>query len=240
MQSPADNTSTSKSEQLDFIAAITHELKTSLTAIIASAELIADELHLEDGSVQWRLLQSIIRNAHRLNERVTSLADMPRQQFQDFQFNPEPVDITGIIENVAERLHPRIQSKKQELILDLPDSLPQVHADPGHLEQILLTLIANAGKFSVEKGKIKVSAWQDDRTNLVTQVSDTCGGIPPEEQERIFEAHYQVQKTDGRGGLGLTIARFLVELHGGKIWLAGQTGQGCSFFFSLPMARSKS
>jgi len=238
MQSPADNASTPESEQLDFISAITHELKTSLTAIIASAELISGELHPDEGSVQWRLLQSIIRNAHRLNERVTSLADLPRQQFQDFQFHPEPVDIAGIIKNVAERIHPRIQSRRQTMVLDIPDSLPLVNADPGHLEQILLTLIANACKFSVEEGEIKVSVWQDDRTNLVTQISDTCGGIPPEEQERIFEAHYQIQKTDGRGGLGLTIARFLVELHGGKIWLAGQTGPGCSFFFSLPMARS--
>lgn len=238
MQSPADNVSKQDSEHVDFVAAITHELKTSLTAIIASAELITDELQVDDGSVQWRLLQSIIRNAHRMNERVTSLADMPRQQMQDFKFHPEPVDITEVIHNVGERIHPRIQSRRQSLALDLPDSLPLVRADHGHLEQTLLTLISNASKFSPEGGSIKVRVWQADRANLVTQVSDTCGGIPPEEEERVFEAHYQIQKSNGKGGLGLTIARFLVELHGGKIWLVGQTGPGCSFFFSLPIARS--
>ena len=238
MQSPPDNASKQDIEQVDFVSAITHELKTSLTAIIASAELIADELHVSEGSVQWRLLQSIIRNAHRLNERVTSLAEMPRPRMQGFQFRPESVDITQVASNVAERIHPRIQSRRQSLTLDIPDSLPLVRADPEHLEQVLLTLVANASKFSPEEGRIKVSAWQDDRENLVTQVSDTCGGIPPQEQERVFEAYYQVQRSDGRGGLGLTIAKFLVELHGGKIWLASQTGPGCSFFFSTPIARS--
>jgi signal transduction histidine kinase len=238
MQLPADNVSKQDNEHVDFVAAITHELKTSLTAIIASAELITDELHVDEGSVQWRLLQSIIRNAHRMNERVTSLSDMPRQQMQDFKFHPEPVDITEVIHNVGERIHPRIQSRRQTLALDLPDSLPLVRADHGHLEQTLLTLISNASKFSPEGGSIKVRVWQADRTNLVTQVSDTCGGIPPEEEDRVFEAHYQIQKSNGKGGLGLTIAKFLVELHGGKIWLVGQTGPGCSFFFSLPIARS--
>lgn len=238
MQSPADNASKPDSEQVDFVSAITHEMKTSLTAIIASAELIADDLHMDEGGVHWRLTQSIIRNAHRLNERVTSLAEVPRHQMQSFQFRPVAVDIGEVTSNVAERIHPRVQSRRQSLTLDMPDSLPQVWADPEHLEQILLTLVANACKFSPEEGRIKVSAWQDDRANLVIQISDTCGGIPAEERERIFEAHYQIQKSDGKGGLGLTIAKFLVELHGGKIWLAGQTGPGCSFFFSLPMARS--
>jgi len=235
MQSPADNASVQNSEQIDFVAAITHELKTSLTAIIASAELIADELHVSESSVQWRLLQSIIRNAHRLNERVTSLADMPRSQTQDFQFRPQAVDIAQVAGSVVERIHPRVQSRKQSLTLDIPDSLPLVRADPGYLEQVLLHLVANASKFSPEEGSIEVSVRQEDRSNVVTRVSDTCGGIPPEEQERVFEAYYQVRKGDGKGGLGLTIARFLVELHGGKIWLEGQTGPGCSFFFSIPV-----
>ena len=157
---------------------------------------------------------------------------------QNVQFRPESVDIAQVAGNVAERIHPGIQTRRQSLTLDIPDHLPLVRADPEHLEQVLLTLVANASKFSPEEGSIKVSIWQDDRGNLITQVSDTCGGIPPEEQERVFEAYYQVQRSEGKGGLGLTIARFLVELHGGKIWLAGQTGPGCSFFFSIPMARS--
>jgi len=221
-------------EKIDFVSAITHELKTSLTAIIVSAELLADELPLKDESVHWKLIQSIIRNAHRLNERVSFFAEMPRPPMDDFQFQPEPVEIGQIINSVVTRLHPTIQGRRQSLTLELPDSLRPAKADKQHLEQILLTLIANASKFSLEEGKIKVSAWQND--SLVIQINDSCGGLPAEEEERIFLPHYQIHQGDGKGGLGLTIAKFLVELHGGMIRLKGKDGLGCSFFFSLPMA----
>jgi signal transduction histidine kinase len=216
---------------------MTHELKTSLTAIIASAELIADELHPDEGSVQWTLLQAIIRNAHRLDESVTFFAQMPRQPIQDFQFRPEAVDIGPVIRDVVTRIHPRIQARKQTLELEIPDSLPSVRADKQHLGQILLLLTANATKFSPDRGSIKISVWQQDREALVVQISDSCGGIPVEEQENIFKPHYQIGRSDGEGGLGLTIAKFLVELHGGKIWVESQIGCGCSFFISLPLFR---
>jgi signal transduction histidine kinase len=223
-------------EQIDFVAAITHELKTSLTAIIASAELMADDLNPAEGSPRWQLIQSIIRNAHRLNEKVTDFAEVPRPQISDFQFNPEPLAIDQVIGDVASRIHPALQSRRQSLTLAAPDSLPPVHADRRHLEQLLLTLISNASKFSPFDGEITVTAWQHDEDQLVTRVSDCCGGIPEEETERVFQPHYQIQRTDSKGGLGLAIARFLVELHGGRIWLVGRTGTGCSFFFSLPLA----
>jgi signal transduction histidine kinase len=227
-------------ERVDFVAAITHELKTSLTAIIASVEILAEELQLDDQSVHWKLIQSIIRNAHRLNERVSFFAEMPRPPMENFQFQPEPVNIGQIVNSVATRLHPRIQSKRQAFIVDLPESLPLARADKQHLEQIMLMLIANASNYSTEEGKIRISAWKNSKDNIVIQVNDTCGGIPTEEEERIFLPHYQIKRTDGKGGLGLAITKFLVELHGGKIWLKSKDGQGCSFFFSLPIAEEVS
>ena len=232
-----NNMGNQDSTQVDFVAAMTHELKTSLTAIIASADLIADELHPDEGSVQWKLLQAIIRNAHRLDERVTFFAQMPRQPMQDFQFRPEPVDIGQVIGDVVTRIHPRIQARKQTLQLEIADSLPPVRADKQHLGQILLLLTANATKFSAVGGSITISAWQQDRDNQVIRISDSCGGIPVEEQELIFKPHYQIGRSDGEGGLGLTIAKFLVELHKGKIWVESQMGYGCSFFVSLPLFR---
>jgi signal transduction histidine kinase len=225
-------------EKVDLVATITHELKTSLTAIIASAELLADELHPGDEeSPHWKLIQSIIRNAHRLNERVSYFAELPRQPMETFEFKPEPVEIKEILNNVVTRLHPRIQARRQSLTTKLPDSLPRAHADKQHLEQIMLTLVSNASKFSPEGGKIEVSSWRYDSASLVVRISDTCGGIPLEEQERIFRPHYQIKRTNGKGGLGLAIAKFLVELHEGKIWVKSQMGHGCSFFFTIPLAR---
>jgi len=208
-------------ERVDFVAAITHELKTSLTAIIASVEILAEELQLDEQSVHWKLIQSIIRNAHRLNERVSFFAEMPRPPMENFQFQPAPVNIEHIVNSVATRLHPRIQSRRQSFIVDLPDSLPLARADKQHLEQIMLMLISNASNYSTEEGKIRVTAWKNGK-------------------DRIFLPHYQIKRTDGKGGLGLAITKFLVELHGGKIWLKGRDGQGCSFFFSLPIAEEVS
>lgn len=224
-------------EKVDLVSAITHELKTSLTAIIASAELLADELRPSENSAYWKLIQSIIRNAHQLNERVSFFAELPRPPMETFQFQPEPVEIGEIINNVTTRLHPQIKSRRQSFTLKLPSSLPPAKADRQQLEQIVLTLISNASNFSPEGGKIEVSAWQYDSGSLVVRISDTCGGIPLDEQERIFRPHYQIKRSDGKGGLGLAIARFLVELHEGKIWVKSQMGHGCSFFFTLPLAK---
>ncbi len=237
-------------EKLDFVAATIHELKTSLTAIIVSAELLADEIQSDEKSVLGRLIQSIIRNAHHIDERLSLLSETGGLLAENSRFHPEPVEIGQVIRNVATQLYPEIQSRRQSLTLEVPDSLPPAKADRQYLEQILLTLIANASKFTAEKSQIKVSVCQDDE-NLVVQVSDTGVGIPAEEQERIFQPYYQVNRDKGRqtirlgegrrhsdSGLGLAIAKSLVELHGGKIWLKSIVGQGSSFFFSLPTAVS--
>ena len=224
----------------EFTSATTHELKTSLTAIIASAELLSDEFQLDKKSVSGRLIQSIIRNAHSIDERLSHFSEMAQLLAGDLRLQLEPVEIGQVIHDIAVRFYPKIRGRKQSLTVELPDSLPLVKADRQYLEEILLTLIANASKFTPERGKIKVGAQQDGES-LVVQVSDTGMGIPAEEQERIFQPYYQINR-DGEGkktgsGLGLAITKSLVELHGGKIWLKSIVGQGSTFAFSLPIAR---
>jgi len=226
-------------EKMEFISTTTHELKTSLTAIIASAELLNDELQLDKKSVSGRLIQSIIRNAHSIDERLSRFSEMAELLAGDFRLQLEPVEIKRVIHDVATRFYPRIRSRNQSLTVELPGSLPLVKADRQYLEEILLALVANASKFTPERGRIKVSARQDGES-LVLQVSDTGVGIPTEEQERISQPYYQINR-DGEGkktgsGLGLAITKSLVELHGGKIWLESIVGQGSTFAFSLPIA----
>ncbi len=223
---------------MEFISATTHELKTSLTAIIASAELLSDELQLDKKSVSGRLIQSIIRNAHSIDERLSRFPEMAKLLAGDLRLQLEPVEIGQVIHNVATRFYPRIRSRSQSLTVELPNSLPLVKADRQYLEEILLALVANASKCTPERGKIKVGARQDGES-LVVQVSDTGVGIPTEEQERIFQPYYQI-KQDGEGkktgsGLGLAITKSLVELHGGKIWVESEPGKGSTFAFSLPL-----
>ena len=233
-------------EKLDFLAATIHDLKTFLTAIIVSAELLADELKPDDKSALQRLIQSIIRNAHSIDERLSDIGKTSGLLVVNSRFQPQPVEVGQVIRNVTAQLYPEIQSRRQSLTPEVPDFLPPVRADRQYLEQILLTLVANASKFTPEEGQIRVSVSQDG-DNLTVQVSDTGVGIPAEEQEKIFQPYYQVGRSTGHqtvpmgegrkhtdSGLGLAIAKFLVELHGGKIWLKSTVGQGSSFFFSLP------
>jgi len=237
-----------KGKRIYFLDAAMHELKTPLTAIIVSAELLADELKPNEKSVLGRLIQSIIRNAHSIDEKLSLISETGGLLPDGTRFHPQSVPIREIIQNVATQLYPRLQSKKQSLSLELPDSLPQAKADKQYLEQILLALVINASKFTAEEGKITVGTYQEAE-NLIVEVRDTGVGIPEDEQTRIFQPYYQVRqgkalqtahpgerKSQSDSGLGLAIAKFLVELHGGKLWLKSQVGQGSSFFFSLPIA----
>lgn len=237
-------------ETLDFVAAAAHELKTPLTAIIVSAELLANELQPDEKSVLDRLIQSIIRNAHSIDERIPVILETGSLIAEYSHFNPERVEIKQVIQNVADQLYPEIQNKRQSLTLEIADALPPAKADRQYLEQILLTIITNASKFTGNEGQITVHANQDIR-GLIVRVSDTGIGIPAGEQEQIFQPYYQVNiKTDNPdtetgeaekpagNGLGLAIAKFLVELQGGTIWVESTVGIGSSFFFSLPMVVS--
>lgn len=220
-------------KRIGFGDATVHELKTLLTAIIVSAELLADELQMYPKSMSLRLTQNIIRNAHSLDEKLTNFSEMAGLLAGDFSFQPEQIKIEPVIHSVTAQLYPIMQSKKQALAVELPPSLPPVKSHRQYLEQILLNLLTNASKFTPEGGKITVSASQNDKS-LVIEVADNGMGIPADKQELIFQPYYQVN--GGRGsGLGLAITKLLVELHGGKIWLESGSGQGSHFFFSLPL-----
>lgn len=220
-------------KRIDFGDATIHELKTSLTAIIVSAELLADELQLDPKGVPARLTQNIVRNARYLDEKLTNFSEMVGLLAGDFPFQPEALEIREVIHSVTAQLYPIIQSKRQSLSLELPASPPPVKAHRQYLEQILQNLLTNASKFTPEEGKITIGACRDNKS-LVIKVTDSGIGIPAKEQKLIFQPYYQVNGGNG-SGLGLAITKLLVELHGGKIWLESIMGKGSSFFFSLPL-----
>jgi len=229
----ADQITEQGEKRIGFGDATVHELKTLLTAIIVSAELLSDELQMYPKSMSLRLTQNIIRNAHSLDEKLTNFSEMAGLLAGDFSFQPEQIEIEPVIHSVTAQLYPIMQSKKQSLAVELPASLPPVKSHRQYLEQILLNLLTNASKFTPEGGKITVSASQNDKS-LVIEVADNGMGIPADKQELIFQPYYQVN--GGRGsGLGLAITKLLVELHGGNIWLESGSGQGSHFFFSLPL-----
>src|SRR4030042_947614 len=230
---------TQNNQSLHLTDAIMHELKTSLTAIIVSAELLADQLNPEEKSVLDRLIQSIIRNARSIDGRLAILSGAEGLLLDNSKFQPKPVNVSETIQDVVSQLYPEIQKRSQKIILDIPDDLPAVRADSQYLEQIFLTLMGNAVKFTGDEGTIKLIIYREAIT-LTVQVSDNGIGIPEKEQELVFQPYYQVNQRKGSTnigqGLGLAIAKLLVELHGGKIWVESKFGQGSTFSFTLPMA----
>jgi signal transduction histidine kinase len=230
---------TQNNQSLHLTDAIMHELKTSLTAIIVSAELLDAQLNPEDKSVLDRLIQSIIRNARSIDSRLAILSEAEGLLLDNSKFQPRPVNVSEIIQDVISQLYPETQKRSQKLILNIPDGIPAVRADSQYLEQIFLTLMGNAVKFTGNEGTIKLSMYREGMT-LTVQVSDNGIGIPEKEQELVFQPYYQVNQRKGTTntgqGLGLAIAKLLVELHGGKIWVESKFGQGSTFSFTLPMA----
>jgi len=224
-------------EGAEFIAAISHQLKTPLTSIIASGDLLSEEIRGEEQEPQRRLIQNIVSSAHSLQARLDELMDAGKKRARLPQLQLKPLDIKPLLEDVSGQVSPVVRNKKQSLILDLPDSLPLVGADAHQLEQVLLNLLTNATKFTPKGGSIILRAKKRD-ADLVIEVQDSGIGISKEEQARLFQPYYRVESDRQRYpglGLGLALAKQIVELHGGKIWVESELGKGSTFAFSLPL-----
>lgn len=221
--------------RIEFTRALVHELKTPLTPVLSSSELLATELHEEP----W---VSIARNIHRgaanLNNRIDELLDLARGEIGMLQLDPKEVDALQLLHEIADDMAVVVSDNGQSLVLALAPSLPLVWADEERLRQVVLNLLINASKFTPEGGKITLKAKEKDGA-LVVEVQDTGQGISEEEQQRLFQPyHRQINDRERLSGLGLGLAlcKYLVELHGGKIWVASQVGKGSTFSFSVPLA----
>ncbi len=218
----------------EFTRALVHELKTPITPVLAAAELLLEEVKEER---LMRLVQSISRSASNLNQRIDELLDLARGETGMLQLTLETLDPIPLLQEIGYEMIPVALRNGQTLTVELPSSLPAVRADRARLRQIVLNLLSNAFKFTPAGGKITLRA-KEDGANLVVEVQDTGSGISQEDQEHLFEPYYR-RVTDrerlGGLGLGLAISKGFVELHGGRIWVRSQKGEGSTFSFSLPL-----
>ena len=229
-------------EKIQFIATITHELRTPLTPIIGSGGLLAEELQKNPDSVEARLIENVMHGAHNLEARLHELIDMAKGQLGTIELQLEPVDLRAVLQDMMAHFLPVAQGRRQNLRLELPKRLPVVKADRGRLEQILLNLLTNAAKFTLEGGSIVLRAKKEE-TDVVIEVEDTGSGISEEEQERLFEPYYRIEADRQRFpglGLGMALSNHLVGLHGGKMWVKSELGKGSTFSFSLPLDEKNS
>ncbi|KPK47299.1 MAG: hypothetical protein AMJ77_03615 [Dehalococcoidia bacterium SM23_28_2] len=219
----------------EFLASISHQLLTPITSIRAAADLLTASL-AKGGAAADSLISSIARNTQRLQGLVEELLDLGRLHRGEVSLSRETWNLKTIVRESAAAIEPLAGGKEQELEVETPSSSCPVVADRGRLEQALMNLLSNSCKFTPRHGHIKVVVQDKGREYLVS-VADDGPGIPVAEQSQIFERFYSNSRGPGEktgAGLGLAIAKTVVELHGGRIWVKSEGGRGSTFFFTLP------
>ena len=221
-------------QRADFARALVHELKTPLTAITSSSEILTKQLQDKTG---LKLAKNIYKGALNLGKRIDELLDLAKGEVGILKVTCKSLNPLRLIHEVAEGMTPEASNRGQSIILDVPRSLPHIWADKERIRQVLLNLISNALKFNSAKGRLTVRA-RAEGTYIVFEIQDEGRGLTEEEQERLFQPYYRTdsdrEKLSGLG-LGLALSKRLIELHQGKIWVKSQKGQGSTFIFSIPL-----
>ncbi len=224
--------------QSTFFSVISHELKTPVSIIKGYAETLAREDASWDMATLRDGLQVIVEEADRLAHQIQDLLDASRVQAGGMRLELTDWPLLPLAQQVVERFAPQA-GEHFSFELSFPEEMPPAHADHERIRAVLENLVSNAIKYSPDGGLIRISA-RVDRNRAVVSVSDQGVGIPQEEQPRLFRRFYRIdnrlrRSTQG-AGLGLFLARAIVEGHGGRIWVTSHPGRGSRFSFTLPLA----
>jgi signal transduction histidine kinase len=222
----------------DFVSTVSHELRTPMTAIKGYVDNILDGLTGALTERQSYYLSRVKSNVERLTRMINELLDLSRIEAGMVELHLGNVPMRELITDVVEGFQAMAQEKGVALRTHQPDGLPAIRGDRDKLHQVLTNLIQNAIKFTPTGGEIRVESKIGGDGYLQIGVLDTGCGIPPHELEKVFEKFYRGESgsaDDPRWGLGLNIARSLVKLHGGRIWVESTPGQGSRFYFTVPI-----
>jgi histidine kinase len=218
------------------IGDVTHELRTPLSTIKGSMEGLMDGVLPETAETY----QKIYHEADRLARLVEDLQQLSQVEAEAYTLDRKSVGVGELVRKAVGRLRQQYEDKGVMLEVDIPSGLPEVHVDAERIEQVLMNLVGNALQYTPRGGEVVVSAHQKGQL-IQIEVRDDGIGVPLEHQPHIFTRFYRVDKSraraSGGSGIGLTIAKYLVEAHGGKIWVESKgRGQGSTFTFSLPVS----
>ena len=219
-----------------FLSTMSHELRTPLNAVLGFSDLLADERYGPLNDRQRRYVGHIHTGGKHLLTLISDILDLSKIEAGRMELNREDMTVAPAFAEVISALSPLAENKSQALLQQVETGL-QVHADATRLKQVLTNLVGNAIKFTPEGGHIELAARRVDNQVRI-EVRDNGPGIPPEQQQRIFEAFFRLTEkgsaTEGTG-LGLAITARLVELHGSKLAIESRSGEGACFYFCLPL-----
>jgi histidine kinase len=237
------NQMTTQLEQVEsmrrqLIGDVTHELRTPLTSIKGYMEGLIDGVLPSTPET----FDQIHHEADRLSRLVDDLQELSRVEAKSYPLDFRSVTVSNLVQTTVKRLSPQATAKRIILHSNLSADLPNIQVDEDRITQVLVNLVANAIQYTPEDGEVTISAVrQTDEIHI--SVTDTGIGIPSEHLKNLFTRFYRVDKSRSRNagggsGIGLTIARHLVEAHGGRIWVESKgDGQGSTFSFSLKIAQ---
>ncbi|MGA9172993.1 MAG: ATP-binding protein, partial [Thermoactinomyces sp.] len=236
-----DLTAIRRLEQLrkDFVANVSHELKTPITSIRGFAETLLDGA-MNDRKTCEEFLQIIHEESLRLQRLIRDLLDLSRIESKQVHLKTEEISVESLIHSAQKMVKDQVHMKGQTLTVDIPEPF-SVEVDPDRFRQILLNLLTNAIHYTPAGGNITVAARRRE-SDWQLIVKDSGIGIPEKDLPRIFERFYRVDKARARNsggtGLGLAIVKHLVEVHQGEIQVESKVGQGTSFILTFPLSLS--
>jgi signal transduction histidine kinase len=219
----------------ELVANVSHELKTPISALRAHIENLLDGIEAPDPQV----LQVMLQQAERLSRLVDQLLDLSRLESGDVPLERQVLPLPPLVSRVVSEIDVFRAGRGVRVRNAIPEELPAVWGDPERVHQVLFNLLDNAVRYTPEGGEVVVSASRHNGSCAV-EVSDNGPGIPAEHLPRLFERFYRVDtarsRNEGGTGIGLAIARSVVEAHGGRIWAESDPGEGSVFTFELPVA----
>ena len=222
-----------------FVSNVTHELRTPLVSIDKAISLLLSNNGDGLSESQKQFLSIASRNCKRLSLLINDLLDLAKLESGKMGIKLAPCFINQVIDESIEGLIAWANTRSVVLVQKVQENLPEVKIDADKIIQVLNNLVGNAIKFTPSNGIITVSAQLQNEHEVIVTVQDTGVGIAKDELEKIFTKFYQTEKriaTDVSGtGIGLSIAKEIVELHGGKIWVESDSGQGAKFSFTIPV-----
>ena len=232
-----ENASRHKSQ---FLASVSHELRTPLNAIIGFSDVLLDASLEVSEEQRSRFLTHILNSGKHLLGLINEILDLSKVEAGRMELEIESAVIIAILEAAASTLKPLAAKKSIDLRVESSGPIPRIPMDATRIRQVVLNLVGNAIKFTPEGGQVWLRADVSDRVVRV-EVQDTGPGIPTEDHERIFLEFEQARIGSARSkpegtGLGLALAKKLVEMHGGKIWVESKVGEGSRFYFTIPIS----
>ena len=234
-----------------FIGTVSHELRTPMTSVKGYLDLLIGGMAGEMNAAQKRFLSTIKINADRMINIINNVIYISDLDRAPLRLDMKPTDVVEQINEAVDAIREQLEARDLALSLEVADDLPPARADPTRLRQVLDNLLSNACKFTYPGGQIKIGAQfyegdgveADSSGFLLVSIADTGVGIVPEERENIFEPFYRAEnplEVEAAGvGVGLTIARSLVQAHGGRMWVESEPGQGSVFYFTLPLLEQR-